>query len=57
MVPVNPAVVVSVLVIFVTTPPVVSLTLNLAPFGIGPVTLTSACHAPSVGFTSALNLT
>ena len=45
------------LAIAVTVPPVVSLTLNLAPFGIGPVTLTSACHAPFVGFTSALNLT
>ena len=46
-----------VLLIFVTGPFVVSLTLNLAPFGIGPVTLTSACQAPSDGFTSALNLT
>ena len=40
----------------VITPPAVSLTLNLVPFGIGPVTLISADQAPSVGFTSALNL-
>ena len=41
----------------VTAPPVVSRTLNLVPFGIGPVTLMSATQAPSAGFTSALNLT
>ena len=38
----------------VTAPLVVSRTLNLAPFGIGPVTFTSADQAPSAGFTSAL---
>ena len=43
-------------VIGVIVPLVVSRTLNRAPFGISPVTLTSADHAPSVGFTSALNL-
>ena len=32
------------------------LVLKRAPFGIGPVTLTSATQAPSAGFTSALNL-
>ena len=38
----------------VTVPLVVERVLKRAPFGIGPVTLTSAAQAPSAGFTSAL---
>ena len=49
----EPAFVSGVLVI---APPATSLTLNLVPFGIGPVTLMSADQALSDGFTSALNL-